>query len=391
VIFRGTRETLAALILRSVAQRRVSKDGGTFRTRVHPSRRAQERAPQDEVFIILRSLSLALSVSLLLIRSTWPCLAQTPAEFYKGRTIELDIGLSVGGAYDAYARMLARTMGKYVPGNPAIVPKTMEGAGSMRLANYLYNAAPSDGTTFGTINRGTPFEPLLGNKGAHFDAARYNWIGSTNNEVSVCVAWATSGVASFADVQMRPLIVGATGPSADTYQFPKIINAELGTQFKIVTGYPVGNDVDLAMERGEVQGRCGWSWTSVKGLHQAWLDQKKLNILFQMGLSKHRDLPDVPLIIDLAKTDEARAILRLIFARQVMAWPFLAPPGVPADRVEALRTAFMATMKDKDFLAEADKAGLEITPVAGADIQRLVQDIYATSASVGSKAADLLR
>jgi len=158
-----------------------------------------------------------------------------------------------------------------------------------------------------------------------------------------------------------------------------------------VTGYPGGNDVDLAMERGEVQGRCGWSWTSVKGLHQAWLDQGKLNILYQMGLSKHRDLSAVPLIIDLAKTDEERAILRLIFARQVMAWPFLAPPGVPGDRIEALRTAFMATMQDKDFLSEADKAGLEITPVAGAEIQKLVHDVYATPDAIARKAADLLR
>src|SRR5579862_1360910 len=307
-----------------------------------------------------------------------PVRAQAPAEFYKGKTIELDIGLSVGGGYDAYARMLARTMGKYIPGNPAIVPKNMEGAGSMRLANYLYNAAPRDGTAFGTINRGTPFEPLLGNRGAQFDATKFGWIGSTNNEVSVCVAWHTSGIASFEDARQRELVVGATAPSADSYQFPKIANAVLGTKFKIVAGYPGGNDVDLAMERGEVAGRCGWSWTSVKGLHQSWLDQKKLNILFQMGLTKHRDLPDVPLIIDLAMTDEARAILRLIFARQVMAWPFLAPPGVPTDRVEVLRKAFLATLRDKDFLAEADKAGLEITPVAGTDIQRLVQDIYAT-------------
>jgi hypothetical protein len=261
----------------------------------------------------------------------------------------------------------------------------------MRLANYLYNAAPRDGTSFGTINRGTPFEPLLGNKGAQFDATKFNWIGSTNNEVSVCVAWSTSGVATFADAQIRELVVGATGPSADTYQFPKIINAVLGTKFKIVTGYPGGNDVDLAMERGEVQGRCSWSWTSVKGLHQAWLDQNKLNILFQMGLSKHRDLPAVPLVVDLAKTDQERSILRLIFARQVMAWPFLVPPGVPGDRVEALRKAFMDAMRDKDFLAEADKAGLEITPVAGADIQKLVQDVYATPAAVAGKAADLLR
>jgi tripartite-type tricarboxylate transporter receptor subunit TctC len=311
-----------------------------------------------------------------------PGRTQSPAEFYKGKTIELTIGTSVGGGYDAYGRMLARTMGKYIPGNPAIVPRNMEGAGSMRLASHLYNTAPKDGTSFGTINRGTAFEPLLGNKGAQFDAARFNWIGSTNNEVSVCVAWHTTGITKFDDLLTHELVVGATGPSADTYQFPKITNAVLGTKFKIVTGYPGGNDVDLAMERGEVAGRCGWSWTSVKGLHQSWLDRKEINILYQMGLSKHRDLASLPLIVDLARTDEERAILRLIFARQVMAWPFLAPPGTPVERVDALRNAFTQTMQDKDFLAEADKAGLEITPVAGADIQKLVQQIYATPAEI---------
>ena len=214
--------------------------------------------------------------------------AQTPAEFYKGKTIELDIGVSVGGGYDLYARMLARHMGKYIPGNPSIVPKQMEGAGSMRLANFLANAAPKDGLTFGTINRGTAFDPLLGNKSAQFEAAKLNWIGSTNNEVSACVAWHTSGITSIEQVKTKELIVGATGPSADTYQFPKIANGVLGTKFKIVTGYPGGNDVDLAMERGEVSGRCGWSWTSLKATHQSWLDEKKMTVLFQMGLSKHR-------------------------------------------------------------------------------------------------------
>ena len=332
-----------------------------------------------------------LASALLALLPASPGITQTAAEFYKGKTIELDIGLSVGGAYDAYARMLARTMGRYIPGNPAIVPRNIEGAGSMRLANHLYNTAPKDGTSFGTINRGTGFEPLLGSKGAQFDATRFNWIGSTNNEVSVCVAWHTSGVATFEDARRRALVVGATGPSADTYQFPKITNAVLGTKFKIVTGYPGGNDVDLAMERGEVEGRCGWSWTSVKGLHQAWLDRNDINILYQMGLSKHRDLPDIPLVIDLARTDEERAILKLIFARQVMAWPFLAPPGTPGDRVEALRKAFLQTMQDKDFLAEADKAGLEITPVAGEDIQKLVQQVYGTPATIVRKAAEFLQ
>jgi tripartite-type tricarboxylate transporter receptor subunit TctC len=329
--------------------------------------------------------------ALLVLMPASPGIAQSPAEFYKGKTIELAIGLSVGGGYDAYARMLARAMGKYIPGNPTIVPRNMEGAGSMRLANYLYNAAPKDGTSFGTINRGTAFEPLLGNKGAQFDATKYNWIGSTNNEVSVCVAWRSSGIATFEDARERTLVVGASGPSADSYQFPKIVNAVLGTKFKIVTGYPGGNDIDLAMQRGEVEGRCSWSWSSLKGLHQSWLDRKDINILFQMGLSKHRDLPDVPLVIDLARTREEAAILRLIFARQVMAWPFLAPPGVPADRVDALRKAFMQTMQDLDFLAEADKAGLEITPVSGEDIQKLVSQVYATPAAIVRKTVEFLQ
>ena len=332
-----------------------------------------------------------LAGALLVVLYGAPTFAQVPGEFYKGKTIELDIGLSVGGAYDAYARILARHMGRYIPGNPAIVPKNMEGAGSMRLANYLYNAAPRDGTTFGIINRSTPFEPLFANKGAQFDATQFGWIGSANNEVSVCVAWHTSGVATFEDARRRPLVVGATGPSADTYQFPKIANAVLGTQFKIVSGYPGGNEVDLAMQRGEVEGRCGWSWTSVKGLHQAWLDHKEINIIYQMGLAKHRDLPQVPLVIDLAGNQEDRAILRLIFARQVMAWPFLAPPATPTDRLHALRGAFMQAMQDKDFLAEADKAGLEIGPVGGEDIETLVRQIYATPAAVARRAAELLQ
>jgi tripartite-type tricarboxylate transporter receptor subunit TctC len=332
-----------------------------------------------------------LAATFILLCSAVASPAQTPAEFYRGKTIELDIGLSVGGAYDAYARMLARTMGKYIPGTPAIVPKNMEGAGSMRLANYLYNAAPRDGTTFGTINRGTPFEPLLGNTGANFDATKFNWIGSTNNEVSVCVAWAATGIATFEDARTHVLVVGASGPSADSYQMPKVANAVLGTKFKIVTGYPGGNDIDLAMERGEVQGRCGWSWTSLKALHPAWLTQHKLNLLFQMGSRKHRDLPDVPLVVDLARTDEDKAIMRLLFARQVMAWPFAAPPGVPSDRIEALRGAFWQTMQDKDFLAEANKADLEITPVAGADIQKLVQEAYASPPAIARRAAELLK
>ena len=317
--------------------------------------------------------------------------AQSPAELYKGRNVELYVGYSVGGGYDLYARLLARHMGKHIPGNPTVVTKNMEGAGSLRLANWLYRVAPRDGTVFGMIGRGTAFDPLLGNKSAQFEATRYTWIGSANNEVSICVAWHTAGMTKFSDLLEKELVVGGTSASADTDQFPKIANGVLGTKFRIVTGYPGGNEIGLAMERGEVQGRCGWSWSSVKSTHQQWFDQKKFHILVQLALAKHPELPDVPLIVDLAKTDEERQILKLIFARQVMGRPFLAPPDLPRDRTEALRKAFMDTMHDQEFLADADRAQLEITPVPGAEIEKLMKDVHQSSGDIAQKAAALLR
>jgi len=317
--------------------------------------------------------------------------AQSAADFYKGRNVELYIGYSVGGAYDLYARVIARHLGKHIPGNPTIVPKNMEGAGSLRLANWLYNVGAKDGTVFGTIGRGTAFDPLLGSKGAQFSADKFTWIGSANNEVSICVAWKGSGVTRLEDVMSRELIVGGTGQAADTDQFPRILNGVLGTKFKIVTGYPGGNDVTLAMERGEVKGRCGWSWSSVLATHKRWVDDKSITILAQLSLSKHPDLPDVPLIMDFAKSDDQQRIFKLIFARQVMGRPYLAPPGVPAERAEALRKAFMDTMQDPEFLAEAEKSQLEITPVSGAEVERLVKEIYQTPKPLADKAADFIR
>jgi tripartite-type tricarboxylate transporter receptor subunit TctC len=316
--------------------------------------------------------------------------AQSVADFYKGKNIDLYIGYSAGGGYDLYARQLARHMSKHIPGNPTVVPKNMTGAGSLVLANWLYNIAPKDGTTFGIIGRGTGFDPFLGNAKAKFDGTKFTWIGSANNEVSVCVAWHTSGITKFDDLLTKELVVGGTSSSADTDQFPKIVNGVLGTKMKIITGYPGGNDVGLAMERGEVQGRCGWSWSSVLSTHLQWYKEKKFTVLMQLALEKHPDLPDVPLIVDLAKTDEQRQILKLIFARQVMGRPFLAPPGVPKERADALRKAFMDTMKDKDFLAEADKAKMEITPVSGEALDKLVKEIYAYPADIAKKAGNLI-
>ena len=341
---------------------------------------------------MVRTMSMrVLLTALLAMIAATNAQAQGVADFYKGKNVDLYVGYSVGGAYDLYARLLSRHMGKHIPGNPTIIPKNMEGAGSLRLANWLYNVAPKDGTAFGIFGRGTGFDPLLGNNAAKFDATKFNWIGSANNEVSICVAWSTSGVTKFEDLLERQLVVGGTSRSADTDQFPLFLNGVLGTKMKVVTGYPGGNEVGLAMERGEVQGRCGWSWSSVKTTHKKWVDEKKFIILVQLGLDKHPDLPDVPLVVDLANTDEQRQILRLVFARQVMGRPFIAPPGLPQDRVDALRKAFLDTMRDPEYLADAEKTQMEINPVSGEKVQALVKEEYATPPAIAQKAASYLR
>jgi tripartite-type tricarboxylate transporter receptor subunit TctC len=340
----------------------------------------------------MRAMNFALGLAAALALSAMSSAsAQTPAEFYKGKTIELDISSSVGGGYDIHGRLLARHMTKYMPGNPMFVPKNVEGAGGLRMANLLYNTAPKDGTVFGIIYRSTAFEPLFGNKAAQIDATKFTWIGSASNEVSICVAWHTTGVTSINDIMTKELVVGSTGPGADTYQFSKIINGVFGTQMKIINGYPGGNEIVLAMERGEVGGRCGWSWSAVKATRMSWLDDKKMTVFLQMALTKHPDLPNAPLILDLAKTDEQKSIIKLVFARQVVAWPYVAPPGVPQDRADALRKAFMDTMKDKDFLAEADKAKLEILPVSGEEIQKLIVELYATPGEIVQKTVEMLK
>jgi tripartite-type tricarboxylate transporter receptor subunit TctC len=320
-----------------------------------------------------------------------PAPAQTPAEFYRGKTIELAIGTSVGGGYDVHGRLLARHMSKHIAGNPTVVPKNMEGAGGLRLANILYNTAPRDGTALGVILRSVAFEPLFGNKSAQFDPTRFTWIGSPSDEVSICVAWHTTGVTALSDLFSRELAVGSLGLGSDLSVFAKVINGVFGTRMKIVHGYPGGNEVMLALERGELGGRCAWSWSAAKATRKSWIDEKRVNIFVQTALNKHPDLPDVPLILDLAKTDDDRNILNLIFARQEMAWPYVAPPGVPADRAAALRKAFMDTMRDHEFLADAERAKLEIRPVTGEQIEELVGRLYATPAPLIQKTAEMLK
>jgi len=326
---------------------------------------------------ILRGALLAIAASLIAATSTKA--EPSVADFYKNKNIDVYIGFSTGGLYDINARVLSRYMGRHIPGNPTLVPRNMAGAAGIRLANWLHEVAPKDGTAIGTFARGIAFNPLLGQPAGPIVATKINWIGSTNDEVSVCAARRESGITRFDQVFERELIIGSTGGSGDDEQMPRIMDGVLGTKFRTVSGFPGGAEIKLAMQRGEVSGRCGWSWSSVKATEAEWLKDKSISILVQLSLRRHPDLPDTPLVTDFVKTDEDRQIFKVVLARQVMAWPFAAPPGVPADRVAALRKAFDETLKDPEFLAEAEHLNLEITPVSGERIQSLIEDVYRTT------------
>jgi tripartite-type tricarboxylate transporter receptor subunit TctC len=308
------------------------------------------------------------------------------ADFYKGRQIRISVGFSAGGSSSLYAQSLSRHMGKYLPGNPALVVQHMPGAGGLVAANYVYNNAARDGSEFAITARTAALEPLLGNQNARFDPQKFNWIGNANIENSVCIAWHTAPVKSVEDAFTRELIVGGASSAAQEVMFPRALNKLLGTKFKIVTGYPGSTEILLAMERGETQGFCGIGWTFVKLRKGDWLKEKKINVLFQMALEKHPEIPDVPAILDYAKSAEDRQVLELLFAPQEMGRPFFAPPGVPAERVRALRSAFMQTLIDPAFLEEAEKQGIEVQPLAGEDIQKLLERVYAAPRQVIDRA-----
>jgi tripartite-type tricarboxylate transporter receptor subunit TctC len=305
-------------------------------------------------------------------------------DFYKDHTVRMIIGYSVGGGYDLYGRILARHMEKYIPGHPKIVPQNMEGAGSLKAANYLYSIAPKDGSTIGIIGRGLPMEPLLGT--AAYDSRKFTWIGSISNETSLCASWATSPVNTWNDIFSKEFIVGGNGSGSDPDVFALLLRDLFGAKIKLITGYPGGSDINLAMERGEIHGRCGWSWSTIESRNGAWLNEHKINLLVQFGLEKNRELSNVPLIMDFATTAEQKQILRLILARQVTGRPVLGPPDIPQDRKQALRQAFDLTMKDPDFLADTKKAHLEVEPIDGAAIDGLIAELYRTPKDTLAKA-----
>lgn len=305
--------------------------------------------------------------------------------FYSGNTVRLLIGYSPGGGYDAYGRLLARHISGHIPGAPTIVAQNMPGAGSLKMTNHLYRVAKSDGTVFGIFNRGAAMEPLLGTEQARYDPTKFTWIGSLNKEVAVCYAWHDAPVQTWKQLEDRSITMGATSPGNSTHLYPKLLNELLDANMEIVAGYPGSKQITLAIERGEVGGRCG-SWSSLKSKHGDWVADGKVNVLVQLALSKHPGLPEVPLVMDLTESNEQRKILRFLLARQEMGRPFAAPPSVPEARADALRQAFTEAANDPELRADARRAKLEINPITGKEVRQLVNELYDLEDSLVDKA-----
>ena len=327
-----------------------------------------------------RGLSASLFALILLCPATaHSAAASSPEAFYSGKTINLLIGFAPGGDNDSWARTIARYWASHIPGRPRLVPQNAPGAGSLRLMNQLYNTYPKDGLYIGLISRGIPFEPLLGGDGTQFDASRMNWIGSPDRDTNICVARKDSAVKTMRDLFTKELLVGATGSGADTAIYPEFLSSLLGMKFKLVNGYQGTNEISLALERKEVEGVC----VAHDSIMRDTIGRSgQLNILFQATLVADARLPNVPLATDLARSENDRQALELFFARVAIGRPFAVPPGVPADRVEALRKSFDDTMKDPAFLADTRRQGFNVDAIQGREIAERIAAAYRTPKDV---------
>ncbi len=327
---------------------------------------------------MMRKVNAAL-VAAALSMTAIPAGAQPASEFFKGKTVTIYVGLSAGGGYDTNARLVGRHIGKYIPGNPNVLVRNMPGAGGLVMTNHVANVAPRDGLHLGAPQRGVPFEPILGHESkAKFDPRTLNWIGSVNSDTSVTIVSRKTGVKTWKDTLTKEVIVGGTGVGTESVTVPYILRNLMGMKFRVIAGFPGGTEVNLAMARGEVDGRGTFSWTSLKPHKKEWLDSGEFIILFQMGLRKHPDLKDIPLVTDLAETEELKRLLRVQFTAFELGRPIFAPEGVPADRVAALQKAFDDSMIDKDLLSEAEKGGMEVNPMSGVEMAAIFKDLYAT-------------
>jgi tripartite-type tricarboxylate transporter receptor subunit TctC len=317
--------------------------------------------------------------------------AQTPTPFYRGKQINLLIASGAGGGYDSYARTLARHLARHIPGNPAIVPRNAPGAGGLIAANTLYNTTAPDGLTIAALTNGAAMDPLFGETAARFDPQKFGWLGSMGKLQNICVTWQGSPITRIEQAKAREVAVSASGATGNSAIIPKIVNEFLGTKFKVIGGYTEGSGVTLALERGEVDGVCGLSYSTLRTMRPDWFRDRKLNVILQIGLNKLPALPNVPSAIDLVNDPDSKKVLELILIRQEMGRPFATPPGVPADRLAILRKAFDETLKDPAFLAEAAKVQLELDPLTGGEIEGLLKTAYSAPKPIVARAARLAR
>jgi tripartite-type tricarboxylate transporter receptor subunit TctC len=321
---------------------------------------------------------------------TAPAFAQDDvAAFFKGKTLRLVVGIGVGSGYDINARLLARHMAAHIPGNPTIIVQNQPGAGSLTMTNSLYINGPFDGTVMGASFNGMPTTPLLQPSGARFDATKLIYLGSTNRETQVLYIWHDTPVQKLEDAKTTEIVMGAQAPGSTQYDYPVLLNRLYGYKFKVITGYESTPKIHLAMERGEVQGTIA-NWSTLKAIGSAWLADKKVRIISQWALQKNAEIGDVPLILDIARNEADKQALLLAIARLEYGRPFFLPPGVPADRVEALRRAFDATIKDPAFREEAEKTKIDLDALTGEEVQKLVEQVSHTPADVVARVRDAM-
>jgi len=319
------------------------------------------------------------SALLLSLAIAQPAAAQAPDNFFKGKTITIYVGLSAGGGYDLNARLVSRHIGKYIPGNPSVVVRNMPGAGGLVMTNHVSNVAPRDGLHLGAPQRGVPFEPLFGKDSkAKFDPRTLNWIGSVNSDTSIAMVHKRTGIKTWQDLRNRDTIIAGTGVGTESVVVPYVLRNLMGLKFKVIAGFPGASEMNLSMARGEVDGRGNISWTSLKPNYNEWIQSGDYVMLFQMGLRKHQDLPNVPLVIDLADSEDLKRLLKIQFTPYELGRPIFASEGVPSDRIATLRKSFDETMIDKDLMVEAEKSDQEVNPMSGLEMQEIFKEIYET-------------
>jgi tripartite-type tricarboxylate transporter receptor subunit TctC len=320
-----------------------------------------------------------------------PAPAAAQGEFYRGKQIQVLIAGTAGGGIDIGARIVSRYLGKYVPGNPAIVPQLMPGAGGIRMIDHMHSLAAKDGTVIGITPPGPIIEPLIGKRQASYRMSDFVAIGAMTKEVSLCLAWGGSKFKTIADAMQSQMVVAGTGAGSSPDIYPVVLNEVLNTKFKVITGYQGSQETILAIERGEVDGRCGWGWSSLKSTKPDWVRDKKINYLLQLALAKSPSVPDAPLVMDLVRDAAGRQMLTLLFGPLAINKPFFGPPGMAAERTAELRKAFAEAMNDAELRAEVIKlTGEDLEPTSGEDVQKLVAELYATPQAVAHRLRDIL-